>query len=255
MADTPDSSTAENPVERFFFIHIQKTAGTSLRQHLLANFNWSEIYPPQQENDLGGYLVLYQMGGFLVGLPAAEQARYRLFHGHVPYAVTQRLALDTAPTTITVLREPIARILSALNHKKRHRAEFANASLEEIYNNQKIFQGQLLNHQAKIFAVPNDSDLLSGYDPYPVGPEQLELAKENLNRVDVIGLQSDMPAFLAELQRKFGWETLKSDVRENVGSQSQVSQSFLDRIAADNEIDLAFYRYAQELVATRAAAR
>lgn len=218
----------------------------------MENFDRSEVYPPEQEGGLFNYLVIYQMGGYLVDMPAAEQSRFRLFHGHVPYAVTQRLALDRPPTTFTVLRDPVARIVSVLNQKKKHRPELADASLEEIYNNPKYFEGQILNHQAKIFAVPNDSDLLSGFDPYPVGPAELERAKENLNSVDVIGLQSDMPAFLGELEQRFGWKTLTSEVRENVSNKAEVSQSLQDRIAADNAIDLEFYRYAEKLVRARA---
>lgn len=240
-------------MERFFFIHIQKTAGTSLRRHLMENFDRSEVYPPPQEGGLFNYLVIYQMGGYLVELPADEQARYRLFQGHVPFTVTQRLAFETPPTTFTVLRDPVARILSVLNQKKKHRPELAGASLEEIYDNRKYFEGQILNHQAKIFAVPDDSDLLSGFDPFPVGPADLDRAKQNLGKVDVIGLQSDMPAFLAELERRFGWKTLTADVRENVSGNAEVSQSLLDRIAADNAADLEFYRFAQELVRARAS--
>ena len=239
-------------MERFFFIHIQKTAGTSLRQHLMENFERSEVYPPPQEGGLYNYLVIYQMGAYLVDLPATEQARFRLFHGHMPFAVTQRLALDKPPTTFTVLREPVARTLSVLKQKKKMRPELAEASLEDIYDNRKYFEGQILNHQAKIFAVPDDSDLLAGFDPYPVGPDDLARAKANLEKVDVIGLQSDMPAFLGELERRFGWKTLTEDVRENVSSETEVSPSLLDRITADNAVDIEFYRHAEKLVRARA---
>ena len=35
--------------QRFFFIHIQKTAGTSIREHLMENFDSSEVYPPLEQ--------------------------------------------------------------------------------------------------------------------------------------------------------------------------------------------------------------
>lgn len=170
----------------------------------------------------------------------------------MPYAVSQKLAFKTPPSTLTVLRDPIARTLSVLGQKKRHRPEFADASLEDIYDDREIFEGQILNHQAKIFAVPSHSGLMSGFDSFYVGPDQLELAKNNLNTIEVIELQSDMPAFLAELTRKFGWNLLPSGIKKNVGESRQVSASFLDRIAADNAIDMAFYRYAEDLVKARA---
>ncbi len=253
MTDSNNRMPDSEQAEQFFFIHIQKTAGTSLRQHLLENFRQEEIYPLPQKGGLLNYLVLYEMGGLLVGLPPEEQAAFRLFHGHMPFAVTRRLTGDKPPTTFTVLREPVARTLSVLKQKKRKRPELADASLEDIYNIPKYFEGQILNHQAKVFAVPDDSDLLSGFDPYPIGPAELETAKQNLAKVDVIGLQSDMPAFLTELERRFGWRMLQEDVRENVSKDMDVPQSLIERIKADNAVDIAFYEFAQQLVKKHAA--
>jgi hypothetical protein len=242
----------ESQKKRFFFIHIQKTAGTSIREHLMENFDRSEVYPPLEPGGLPKVLARYVFGQKLVDTPAAEQAKYQLFNGHMPYAVSQRLAFDTPPSTMTVLRDPVARTLSVLGQKRRHRPEFANATLEDIYDNSAIYTGEILNHQTKVFAVPNESNLLSGFDPFPVGLEQLELAKKNLNKVDVIGLESDIPSFLAELERKFGWPSLLSGARKNVGDRREVNPIFLERIAADNAIDMAFYRYAIQLVKSRA---
>ena len=247
----PTSPPEESQEKRFFFIHIQKTAGTSVREHIMDNFDRSEVYPPLEQGGLPKVLARYVFGQKLVDTPAAEQAKYQLFNGHMPYTVSQRLAFKTPPSTMTVLRDPVARALSVLGQKRRHRPEFADATLEDIYNDPEIFNGQILNHQTKIFALPNDSDLLSGFDPFPVGLEQLELAKKNLNQVDVIGLQSDIPSFLAELERKFGWPVSHADARKNVGDDRRVNDNFLDRIEADNAIDMAFYRYAVELVESR----
>lgn len=41
--------------------------------------------------------------------------------------------------------------------------------------------------------------------------------------------------------------------RKNVGSKPNVSQAFLNRIPADNRIEIDFYRYAVDLVAARSA--
>ena len=246
------SSDSNNP-ERYFFIHIQKTSGTSLRRHLLANFSREEIYPPNQEGGLQDFLSTYLAGGLLAALPPEIQARFKLFHGHMPYATSQRLSFDTAPRTFTLLREPIERTLSVLGQKKRQRAELAETSLEDIYNDRGIFEGQILNHQAKNFAIPDDSDLLAGFNPYPVGVEELALAKENLSKVDVIGLQSDMPAFLDNLAHSFKWKILEEEVRENIGNTraDDIPQSLRDRIAEDNQVELEFYQYAVDLVKQR----
>lgn len=241
--------------EHFFFIHIQKTAGVSLRQHLLANFKREQIYPPLPtgKNAMKDFLTLYLSGAFLVSLPASEHSKYKLFHGHMPFTVTKRLTFKAPLKTFTILRDPIERTLSVLLQKKRQRQEYTDATLEEIYADPRIFEGEILNHQTKIFAVPNNSDLLGGYAPYAVDKSGLEVAKRNLKSIDVIGLQSNMPAFLEDLACKFGWTMLEDDVRKNVGSKPNVSQAFLNRIAADNRIEIDFYRYAVDLVAARSA--
>ncbi len=246
-------SQAREEEQRYFFIHIQKTAGVSLRQHLIANLGRERIYPSlsggrEAKKD---FLISYLSGALLTSLPRWALEEYLLFHGHMPFTTTRRLPFERPLRVFTILREPLERTISVLGQKKRHRPEFAEATLEEIYAHESVFQGQILNHQTKIFAVPDDSDALGGYAPYPVGPAALERAKENLASLDVIGLMSDMPGFLDDLAATFGWTMLEGDVRENVGRKTQVSQSLLDRIAEDNRLELEFYAFAEKLVAER----
>ena len=81
----------EDETKRFFFIHIQKTAGTSLREHFLQNFDQSEVYPPR-EGGRQKVLARYVFGQLLIETPASEQTKYRPFHGHMPYAASQKLS-------------------------------------------------------------------------------------------------------------------------------------------------------------------
>ncbi|NND68054.1 MAG: sulfotransferase family 2 domain-containing protein [Halioglobus sp.] len=249
MAD-PQAPAEEQ--QRYFFIHIQKTAGSSLRQHLLANFTREQIYPsPPGKGE--NWSESYLSGALLTSLPRWALEPYLLFHGHMPFTATRRLPFDRPPKRFTILREPVERTLSVIGQKKRHRPEFKGATLEEVYSHESVFAGQILNHQAKIFAVPDDSDALAGYAPYPVGPVEFERAKENLASLEVIGLMSDMQGFLDNLATTFGWTMLDEDVRENVGRKAEVSQSLLDRIAEDNRLEMEFYAYAEKLVKERQA--
>lgn len=236
--------------DRFFFVHIQKTAGTTLREHLLANFDRSEVYPPVVGGDLGAYLTTYLDGRLLVDLEPEEQARYRLFHGHFPYSVVDLLALDRRPVTLTLLREPVARSVSVLQQKRRNQERFADASLEEIYDDDDIRLGQIVDHQTKIFSSPAAAGL-SGFAHHRVGPDELAVAKRNLEQVDVVGLQGDLGGFLAVLNHRFGWSHADLGTRKNVGSGPTPGPELLERIRADNVHDIAFHEFAQELVAER----
>ncbi len=246
-----DPAAAEEE-QRYFFVHIQKTAGVSLRQHLIANLGRERIYPAMEGTGgeaMQGFLTSYLSGALLTSLPRWALEEFLLFHGHMPFTTTRRLPFDRPLKVFTILREPIERTISVLGQKKRHRPEFKDASLEDIYTDESIHAGQILNHQTKIFAVPDDSDALGGYAPYPVGPAELERAKENLATLEVIGLMSDMQGFLDNLGSTFSWNMLEEDVRENVGHKTEVSQSLLDRIAEDNYLELEFYAFAEKLVA------
>lgn len=258
-----DPETMSQPIDgeecqRYFFVHIQKTAGISLRQHLIANLGRDSIYPPLTtgKNAKLDFLITYLSGALLISLPPEMQSQYRLFHGHMPFTVSRRLCFERPLKTFVMLRDPVERTLSVLGQKKRHRPEYANSTLEEIYEDPKVYDGQILNHQAKVFAIPDDGgkELLGGYSPYAVDEDGLERAKRNLETVDVIGLLHDMQGFLDNLGRTFGWTMLEENIRENVGSKREVSQSLLDRIVEENQIELEFYRHAVELVEQRAGA-
>lgn len=86
------------PDERLFFIHIPKTAGTSLIAWLDGHFDVEEICPAQ-------------LWAQMARLPLDSIPRYRLFRGHFGADGLKQL-LPRQPVTITMLREPVSLALS-----------------------------------------------------------------------------------------------------------------------------------------------
>lgn len=86
-----------------FFIHIPKTAGVSVEDMLRQNCNKGRICPA------------YNLHSLLdLGFPLRQ---YDLYFGHFPYS-----AIDYFPGvefTLTFLRDPVARSISAIEHLKR----------------------------------------------------------------------------------------------------------------------------------------
>jgi hypothetical protein len=82
------------------FLHIPKTAGTSLVQALTENFTPNRVMPSEYVYDLQNHDV-YDL-----------QQKYDLLHGHVGMDV---LAL-TATQIVTLVREPTDRIISLYNY-------------------------------------------------------------------------------------------------------------------------------------------
>lgn len=240
---------------RYFFLHIQKTAGSSLVKHLHTIFNPRAIYPPKDiSGGMPGYLAAYLSGEALLALPREELEGYSLYSGHMAFATSELLDLDKPPKTFTILRHPVERTISVLKQKKRHQPEFKDAALEDIYHDRDIFMGQILNHQTKIFSLPPEYGYQSGFAHFEVDHRSLRIAKQNLRKIDVIGLQRDMHTFYIALADQFGWPLPERDYRENVGAKLSVSQAFIERIARDNAIDIAFYQYATKIVRRRTLA-
>ena len=80
------------------FIHIPKTAGTSLRYMIEPHFGVSEICP------------LYNRGE-LEGVNSQYIERFPYIRGHIPYELMEKM-LTRKRTWITMLRDPVERYIS-----------------------------------------------------------------------------------------------------------------------------------------------
>jgi hypothetical protein len=233
----------------FFFIHNMKTGGASLRQHMYANFQPGEIYPVPNHDDMDrAWLVDY-----LLGLSPERLASFRGYTGHFPFVVTRLLGIDLV--TLTILRDPIDRTISYLKHCKRYHEQHHDLSLEEIYHDEFHFPCFIHNHQAKIFSMTTDDRLESYMDVIDVDDRRLEIAKQNLETVDVLGLHERYGEFLDALRQRFGW-LLDRQIKRRVGrEQWEVPPGLRQRIADDNAADMAFYEHAVLLHDERGRAR
>jgi hypothetical protein len=227
---------------RFFFIHVMKTGGGSFDWQIMRNFERDEVYPyGRLDRDIHG---AYTRIDYLTGLSAERLARIRAYTGHFPFMATQLLGVEL--TIITVLRHPVERTISYLKHCKRYHEQHRTLALEEIYEDPFFFPALIHNHQAKLFAMTSKDRPRSYVYPLEIDDRRLETAKTNLERIDVLGLQTQFPEFLEELERRYGWRF--GPVRDlHAGGEAEVALSFRRRIAEDNAADLAFYEHAQRL--------
>lgn len=235
---------------RLFFIHLMKTAGGTLLQQIIANYERDEIYPrPGNDEDIleANYDIAY-----LTALPPERREKIRIFTGHFPYVAVDLLGMEVA--TVTILRDPVTRTISYLRHCKKRHEQHRELRLEEIYEDPLFHPFFVRNHQAKQFAMTAADEPQSYMDVLEVDERRLKHAKENLEKVDVIGLQAHFDELLGELESRFGWQRAEVKNR-NVGRRGKVSRALKERIAEDNAADMEFYEHAVRLFERRRPAR
>jgi hypothetical protein len=92
------------PTTRLVFLHLPRTGGTTLHRQLLAAFPPEQVCPER-------FPDLYRW-------PEERLAPYRLFSGHFTTRAVDRIPGDKV--RVTVLRDPVARILSTWQFWARH---------------------------------------------------------------------------------------------------------------------------------------
>jgi hypothetical protein len=236
--------------DRFFFVHVMKTAGTTFARQLRRQFPAEAIYPArgidwESAADVEAYINIPR----LLALTPERRSQIRVYTGHFPFMV--RDLLDPGLVTLTVLREPIARTISVLKQFKRREERFREVPLEAVYDDRPIFRFFVENHQTKVFGLaPEDNEVAinCGMD---IDDARYARARDNLARVDAVGITEAYDDFVAEVRQRFGWWPAGVDLtqRENVSTEDwDVAPSFRARIAADNRYDMELYEYARELI-------
>jgi hypothetical protein len=233
---------------RFFFIHVMKTGGGTLLREMLANFSRQAVYPfARHDPDMraANFSIAY-----LTGLPEKRRAGIRVFTGHFPFVAVELLGMRL--TTITILRDPVERTISYLRHCKHHHERHRGLALEEIYEDPFFYPCFIENHQAKMFALIAEDEPETYMHVLDIDHDRLELAKANLERVDVLGTQDRFDELLGELAQRFGWRC-GGVANKNVGKggEARVPASFRRRIAEDNAADMEFFEHARMLCERR----
>ena len=238
---------------RFFFVHVQKAAGTEVRERLKRQFAPAQLYPDPTDGDLFTVAPQVSVAQLLARWPE-RRADIRVITGHFPYATTELLDADFV--TMSVLRDPVERVLSHLRHHRKLTPEARERSLEELYD--EVLQPEFFdNHMVKLFSLTADEVAESAaLDRWAVlkvidfTPERLARAKANVEQLDVLGLQDQLDAFCAELTSRFGWD-LGAPLYANRTPPEDAPRALRDRIAADNALDAELWEHAREVWATR----
>ncbi|MFM7425075.1 MAG: sulfotransferase family 2 domain-containing protein [Elainella sp.] len=234
MKNFPAQYSLQNQ-DVLYFCHIPKTAGMTFRTIIEDQFACEDVCPAT-------------LNAQLKKLSLEELRRYRLFRGHLGFSNLPSLLPDKRVINITVLREPVARVISHYDYIRRmpgdpHYAAVKDMTLEEFA--QRLTAGKLgKNIQTYHVAKTARFDL----DKLSV-EETLALATDSLDQFGFVGLVERFQDSLFLLSYIFGWKPILNSRKENAAKQkkplAEIPESTLAVIRANSQLDAELFQRAK----------
>ena len=241
---------------RLYFLHIPKTAGTSVTTWLTGKIGKSRTCPAKNWDQL-------------VCVPDNELSRYTLFCGHYGWGLDSFLKRPVE--TITILRDPVERTWSHYRHVVRdnehpRHVAVARQSFEAFLNDRQNwpmienFQARYLvkapiifrdysRHLDSAVVKLNRLSVASEEARYLLEPSYVrEKALENLSLLKVVGVTEQLPRFFSDVMKATSLGCEADDAMipfENMApvspNSARLDQSMLQIIRDLTQIDQEIY--------------
>ncbi len=239
---------------RIYFLHIPKTAGSSVREMLRRNY----------EDKLCPYWSYDE----LVSCSQTCIEKYDVIAGHFGMSLVS--LFDRHPLTFTFLRHPIGRTLSHFMHVKRdsnhpyHKhvvdmnlADFLTdpITVPLIYNFQSRYMSFNLTGFDCVSRFPTASSkpghLSVTWELMSYGMSDtdiLNLSLRSLDKISFVGFVEDFDKYMTRLVQLLGinnYDIPKLNVSTNTTDLANVTSTVRDRILELNQIDMNLYDVAK----------
>jgi len=247
MANTVQNNKQGKAV---IFLHIPKAAGSTLNSVIERQFEAAATFK------IDGFRIRESIDEFKK-MPGAKRETIKLLHGHMFFGLHQFLPRPS--TYITMLRDPVDRVISHYYHVLRHSNHYLHEEVKSRDMSLKDYVSsgisvELDNGQTRdisgegIYQIPFPN-IGIGYGQ--CSTEMLERAKKHLREhFAVVGFLERFDETLILLKRTFGWGNpcyVKSNVGENRPYKRDISKDTLKVIEKYNELDIELYKYAGEV--------
>ena len=220
--------------EALIFLHIPKTAGTTLNRII----EWQ--YSPFAIYTIDPYRIR-ATAERLKRLPEARRRRLRVVRGHLSYGIHE--CLPQGATYITMLRDPVARVLSAYYFVLRRPFNPLHRKLKKerlgVEDCLRLFPDRQ-NLQCRFIAGVKDAA--------PADERLVEMAKENLTKsFSVVGISERFEESLMLMAKTFAWEIPSYENRKVAKTRPQIDPGVVEMIRDHNRLDLELYEFGKGL--------
>ena len=229
----PARMICEMDQRALIFLHIPKTAGTTLNRII----EWQ--YAPLSIFTMDPHGIRATPERFK-RLSEQRRRRLRAVRGHMLYGIHE--FLPQGATYITMLREPVARLLSAY-------AFILRRPLNPMHHKLKR---ERLGVEAFIRLTPNRQNLqcriLAGVENVTCDERVLDMAKENLTKsFSVVGLCERFEESLMLIAKTFEWEIPYYENRKVSNVRPAIEPGVVDMIQEHNRFDIKLYEFGKNL--------
>ncbi len=220
--------------QALIFLHIPKTAGTTLNRIIEWQYNPLSIFT------MDPYRIRATPER-LKHLPEARRRRLRMVRGHFYYGVHEYLPQGS--TYITMLREPVARFLSSYYflqrrplHPMHRKVTTERIGVEDFIR----LTPQRQNLQTSLIAGIKSNGKCE--------ESTLEIAKENLVKsFSIVGLSERFEESLMLIAKTFDWQIPFYENRKVSKTRPKIDSSAVEMIKEHNRLDLELYEFGKGL--------
>ena len=223
-----------------FFVHIPKTAGTTMVQIMEGQYSpGSGLWMRGTAEEDRSAIV------------ANIEPEKRAMAGHLHYGYARLLPRPCR--AFTMLREPVDRLISLYYFIAREKS---------MPTHERLLRGELTMEKLARRQGSVQARFIAGYGPKDVVPPDdilLAEAKDNLaTKMAAVGLTEHFDESLLLYNQALGW-SVRGYYRENVTrnrlKKEGLSQEEIEMIRSNSAVDLALYEFARHLFAARIAAQ
>ena len=230
-----------------YYIHIPKTAGTSVIRIFEKQIYQSRFKRINPTRDIHPKKFLKDAPNYLKGYSPKESSKIDLIAGHFNHGVHK--AISETFSYLTILRNPVERVISEYFYMKQmgffHQSVIMDESLSlEDY----------LHHKDTYYLNNLQTRMLSGTS-YDMGDELNEsnykAALKNLQDLNAVGLTERLPETLALFYLKLKWSRVPviKSINKNLSRPDtySIQEECIKKIIEREQFDIRLYHEAEKI--------